>query len=300
MPSGIPGPLTGEYAFDIDLVVGATHDLGLTPYGRSSRLEVLGGTIDGAAVRGTVATGGIEDVTELDNGVTEVEQIHLLKLGEYNVYMHNYGVAPAASSARMVLDFEAANAGPYAFLHEAKYVATRVYDPEPRLLRLKAYKVSEQIDLADALSVQRSVGGMGRPVDCAASTASRAELLYEAAVDLTGYWSVGESKHGTRNAIPIAGGAVTGKLTGRILPGGADYQLAMGETLSLDARYLLELADGELVAVRNCGPTGALVPTFETRTDGPFAWLNQGSYLSADPEPSVDLSGVKLSVYESR
>jgi hypothetical protein len=55
---------------------------------------------------------------------------------------------------------------------------------------------------------------------------------------------------------------------------GGDYQLAIGDALTLDARYLLELEDGELVMVRNCGAVGALVPTFEARVDGPYAWLN--------------------------
>lgn len=37
-------------------------------------------------------------------------------------------------------------------------------------------------------------------------------------------------------------------------------------------RYTLRTKDGELILVRNCGPLGALVPVFETRTNGLYAW----------------------------
>ena len=100
--------------------------------------------------------------------------------------------------------------------------------------------------------------------------------------------------------VPIVGGAFQGKLSGRVLPGGGDYQLAQGDAFTLDARYVLELADGELVVVRNCGTAGALVPVFETRTDGPYAWLNQHDYVSADPEPTSDLKGIVLTIYEGK
>jgi hypothetical protein len=53
------------------------------------------------------------------------------------------------------------------------------------------------------------------------------------------------------------------------------------------------------VIVRNCGVVGALVPSFETRSDGPYAWLNQKDYVSADPEPNADLTGISLTIYEA-
>ena len=35
--------------------------------------------------------------------------------------------------------------------------------------------------------------------------------------------------------------------------------------------------------VRNCGAFGALTPLFEARVDGAYAWLNSGTWRSADP-----------------
>ncbi len=55
--------------------------------------------------------------------------------------------------------------------------------------------------------------------------------------------------------IPITGGSFRGeKLSGRILPGGADWQVIRADGVAeLDARYTLETSDGALIYVRNFG-----------------------------------------------
>ena len=107
---------------------------------------------------------------------------------------------------------------------------------------------------------------------------------------------VGPSKRGTRNIIPITGGKVEGRIQATVLPGGADYQnLAVPATI--DARYLWETNDGQIIIVRNGGAFGSLVPTFEVRTDSPYAYLNTGSYLSSNP--GVAPGGVSITIYDS-
>ena len=66
---------------------------------------------------------------------------------------------------------------------------------------------------------------------------------------------IGESGAGARRLVPIAGGTVTGpKLSGRILPGGADFQLIRGDGVTeLEARYILQTDAGELIYVQNGG-----------------------------------------------
>jgi len=81
-----------------------------------------------------------------------------------------------------------------------------------------------------------------------------------------------------------------------VLMGGADYQ-NLSPPAEIDARYLWETADGEVILVRNAGPFGALVPTFETRVDGPYAYLNSGKYLSSNP--GMGQGGVAITFYES-
>jgi hypothetical protein len=62
----------------------------------------------------------------------------------------------------------------------------------------------------------------------------------------------GLNSRGRRRIIPITGGKVTGKLNGTVLPGGADFQMVVSDTCAdLDARYLLQLDNGEHIFVMN-------------------------------------------------
>ena len=57
----------------------------------------------------------------------------------------------------------------------------------------------------------------------------------------------------TRRCIPILGGEVSGRLTGSVLAGGADWQqIGPDGTIEIDARYVLKLSDG-LVEVESRG-----------------------------------------------
>ncbi|MES2936117.1 MAG: DUF3237 domain-containing protein [Pseudomonadota bacterium] len=115
---------------------------------------------------------------------------------------------------------------------------------------------------------------------------------------------VGEGPRGRRRLIPILGGEAKGNgWTARILPGGADFQLIVTDTLAeLDARYVLETDAGELIYVRNrairSGPPELMAklargepvdpsaiyfrcsPSFETasRTLG---WINERMFVGA-------------------
>ena len=64
---------------------------------------------------------------------------------------------------------------------------------------------------------------------------------------------IGATPMGLRRVVPITGGTVSGRLSGRVLAGGADFQLivAEGTQAHLDARYVLALDDGSTVWVQN-------------------------------------------------
>ncbi|NCA01709.1 MAG: DUF3237 family protein [Sphingomonadaceae bacterium] len=50
-----------------------------------------------------------------------------------------------------------------------------------------------------------------------------------------------------RRCIPITGGKVTGVFSGAVLSGGADWQqIGADGTIDIDARYVLELAEGRV------------------------------------------------------
>jgi Protein of unknown function (DUF3237) len=64
---------------------------------------------------------------------------------------------------------------------------------------------------------------------------------------------LGLNSRGKRRIIPITGGSVTGPLlNGKIMAGGADFQIVVSDTSAdLDARYLIELDSGEHIFVQN-------------------------------------------------
>jgi hypothetical protein len=121
------------------------------------------------------------------------------------------------------------------------------------------------------------------------------ELIIES-VGLSPSQRVGPSKRGTRNIIPITGGDLSGRITGKVLSGGADYQ-NLSAPPAIDARNLWQASDGEIIIVRNTTSTGGLVPIFEARVDSKYAYLNSGFFLSSNP--GVANGGVKITMYES-
>ncbi len=81
------------------------------------------------------------------------------------------------------------------------------------------------------------------------------EYALELRVNVGPALEVGSSSYGRRRTIPIIGGTFAGVgLSGRVLPGGADWQLIeTGGMAVLDARYVLETDNGLHLEVRNQG-----------------------------------------------
>jgi hypothetical protein len=65
----------------------------------------------------------------------------------------------------------------------------------------------------------------------------------------------GKGRNGHRRIIPITGGTVSGpKLNGRVVPGGADYELVRRDGSSaVEAHYALEADDGTPIYIVNKG-----------------------------------------------
>lgn len=124
------------------------------------------------------------------------------------------------------------------------------------------------------------------------------EFLCRIRVALEPARELGETPLGRRRIVAIAGGEFEGpRFSGRVLPGGADWQLVRADGVAyLDARYTLQTHDGALVYVRNRGyrhgppevmarlargepvEPGAYyqraTPWFETAAPS-YAWLNR-------------------------
>ena len=247
-------------------------------------------------------TGALDFELTLGNGVIEIEQILVLRTSDGRfVYVRGAGTGPDAEDVRLVMDFEAPNASDVAWLNSGTYVARRVLNAAARTMTLRVYDVSGVTPPADAgrvVRITKPAGVPPQPWDYRQSRTvgeARRELIAET-VTLSPSQSVGASKRGPRNIIPITGGELTGRITGKVVPGGADYQ-NLSPPATIDARYLWQTADGEIIIVRNGGAFGSLVPTFEVRVDSPYAWLNTGLFLSSNP--AMRPGGVGLTFYES-
>ncbi len=80
-------------------------------------------------------------------------------------------------------------------------------------------------------------------------------FLYTSSVEVGNPMVVGSTPFGERRIIPILGGSFAGpRLSGKILSGGADWQIVRtDDTAELEARYTLETHDGALIYVLNQG-----------------------------------------------
>jgi hypothetical protein len=122
--------------------------------------------------------------------------------------------------------------------------------------------------------------------------------LFMAHIHVAEALELGSTQLGKRRIIPITGGTFEGeKLRGKILSGGADWQIVTSDGVALlDARYTLQTHDGALIYVNNqglrYGPADVVqklakgetvdpsqyyfrcTPRFETGVLQ-YAWLNQ-------------------------
>ncbi|MCG5212135.1 DUF3237 domain-containing protein [Streptosporangium sp. KLBMP 9127] len=83
----------------------------------------------------------------------------------------------------------------------------------------------------------------------------RLEALATFRVDLDPVMDLGVSHLGRRRVINIIGGSFDGpRLSGEILPGGADWQLVHDDGMvSIDTRYTLRTGDGALIFISTSG-----------------------------------------------
>ena len=300
MASGIPSPESGILAFEIEIPLDRAANIGKTPYGRRRIAVGNGGSVKGAKLTATVMPGALDYELVLANGVIEIEEMIVLRSqdGSY-IYIHNAGVGPNAGDVRVAVDIEAPNAGANASLNTGRYVARRQLNASGMKLSLRVYDVANSaVDAASAIKIVKPDGVPAQPWDYRrkGATEKQGETLVRENVTLGRTEMVGASKRGIRNIVPITGGELSGQVTGKVLMGGADYQ-HLSPPAIIDARYLWQAADGEVIMVRNAGPFGALVPTFEARVDGPYAFLNKGLYLSSNP--GMGQGGVGLTLYKS-
>lgn len=301
MAAGIPQPEKGVLVFETTMKLQSSYDLGKTQYGQRKVFVIQNGSITGTKIQGSVMSGGLDFQLTLSNGVVEIEQLLMLKAndGSY-IYLRSAGTAIKQNDMRMVWDFEAPNSSSYNWLNSGKYAGRRIIDQAAGTMKISVYDISGisfTPDATNSLIVTEPDDVPDQPWDFRKAYSERnGNKFITESVSLGVSQSVGASKRGSRNIIPITGGTVTGNLTAKILWAGADYQ-NLSNPMTIDARYLWQTDDGEIIIVRNGGQFGSLVPTFEVRADSKYSYLNQKLYLSSDPGGGA--GGVTITFYES-
>lgn len=133
------------------------------------------------------------------------------------------------------------------------------------------------------------------------------EFVFEVRAEIDDVIPLGETKDGTRQAIPITGGSFEGPdIKGEIIPGGADYQLLRPDGLrELEAVYMIRTDDGVVINVRNLGLINPqadpeyirTTPVF-TAPAGPYEWLNQYLFLGTLRIDPAQPGAVFIQVYK--
>ena len=120
---------------------------------------------------------------------------------------------------------------------------------------------------------------------------------------VAGVTSAGNTGAGERRIIPIIGGEVRGRLNGKVMALGADFQILRPDSaIELEAKYAIETNDGAVIYVENrgirLGPAELIqklnrgeavdpkliyfrtVPKFETGSE-PYRWLMQSIFIGS-------------------
>lgn len=82
-----------------------------------------------------------------------------------------------------------------------------------------------------------------------------AQPIFQIHAELAAINDLGRTPYGVRRIIDILGGTVSGpRLTGRVLPGGADWQIIRGDgAADIQARYTIEADTGARILVSSEG-----------------------------------------------
>ena len=135
-----------------------------------------------------------------------------------------------------------------------------------------------------------------------------AVLVYEALVDVGPTVSLGGGACGERRIVNITGGEFKGpRLSGKVLPGGADRQLVRVDgVLLLDALYEIQADDGAVLTVHNrvkvIHRPGTERRAFShidiSAPRGVHEWLNDAVLVGTAEPPLPDRPAVRIRVFE--
>ncbi len=109
------------------------------------------------------------------------------------------------------------------------------------------------------------------------------EFIFAAHVTVDPALDLGDVGKGGRRIVPITGGDFSGpQIRGKVLPGGADWQVLRTDGVAeLEARYTLRTDDGALIYVRNLafrhGPPDVIAALAAGRPADPASYYFRGA-----------------------
>jgi hypothetical protein len=152
-----------------------------------------------------------------------------------------------------------------------------------------------------------AAGGAAAQTASPAVETPRLELAFTVFVQIGPVQQIGPVPGGAARVIPITGGVFEGKLKGKVLPGGADWQLTRPDGVTeLRAHYGLQTDDGVVIQVHNhCLITardgGRLIRsvlTLEAPT-GPHDWLNKHVFVGTLNAPGDPRAPVVIRAFQA-
>jgi hypothetical protein len=157
------------------------------------------------------------------------------------------------------MDFEAPNDGSFAWLNSGKYVARRVLNPAAKTLTMRVYDVSWRHGRG-GLREQHPDPQAGRAFQVSPWDYRRLEpsekqgnVVVTESVTLSAKPNRSErAREATETVIPITGGELSGRITGKVL-----FRRARLSEPPEPSRYRREIlwqtSDGDIIIVRNAG-----------------------------------------------
>ena len=139
-----------------------------------------------------------------------------------------------------------------------------------------------------------------------------AEPVFQLQVECASPVPMGRIRGGNAMMIPITGGIISGaRLSGEVLPGGADWAIIRDDGLVMvDARYAIQASDGTIIQVFNTGtnrmvrdahakpPVMLTTPRF-VAPEGVHDWLNHSVFVGTlIPDASGRLSPVNVGIFK--
>ena len=118
--------------------------------------------------------------------------------------------------------------------------------------------------------------------------------IFQIHAELAGILNLGRTPYGERRIIDILGGTVRGeRLNGRVLPGGADWQIIRGDgAADLQARYTIETETGARILVSSeglrHGPPEILAKLAQGEDVDPQLYYFRTAMRFETSDPSVD------------